>query len=285
MSRGSILPAGMVLSGEIRGQGDLVIAGTVEGPIQIDGHLVIEPGASVRGDVKARSIVLRGTLLGPAIADETIKLESGARMVGDARAERVAVIEGALLRGRITMTGAQPVRRSSAGAVSSPGAAAAPVALAPGVSGGLGAVADARRPAPRTDVAQRPAAAPSPLRAPAPPRDLAREAASPIQRSAGGVLVAPRPSRAEEAFEEDNRTNRFVRPTDLAVPRSSAPPPEPTAAQPSPMAAAPLAAPAIPTTAAQAAPGPRTRDRRPPEPVIPGVGRQRARRKDGGAAS
>lgn len=270
MSRGSILPAGMVLSGEIRGQGDLVIAGTVEGPVQIDGHLVIEPGASVRGDVKARSIVLRGTLLGPAIAEETIKLESGARMVGDARAERVAVIEGAMLRGRITMTGAQPARRSSAGVVAAPAPTAEP--------------SDARRPASPPEVAQRPAvrvppaalappavpAIPAPAVRPPAAREALRDGS--VGRSAGGVLVAPRPSRAEEAFEEDNRTNRFVRPTDLSVPRSSAPPPEPPVAQAAPAARAPE-------------PGPRTRDRRPPEPVIPGVGRQRARRKDGGAAS
>ncbi|MDQ3030942.1 MAG: polymer-forming cytoskeletal protein, partial [Myxococcota bacterium] len=115
MSRGSVLPQGMTLAGEIRGQGDLVIAGTVEGPIAIDGHLTIEPTGSVRGEVKSRALVLRGTLVGHAIADETIRLEAGARMVGDARAERVAVVEGALLRGRITMTGAQPSRRSSAG--------------------------------------------------------------------------------------------------------------------------------------------------------------------------
>jgi cytoskeletal protein CcmA (bactofilin family) len=110
----------MTFTGEIRGQGDLIVAGSIEGPIAIEGHLTIEASGSVRGEVKARAMVLRGTLAGPAIADESIRLEPGARMVGDARAERVSVVEGAMLRGRITMTGAQPSRRSTAGQIEAP---------------------------------------------------------------------------------------------------------------------------------------------------------------------
>ncbi|UJR79283.1 bactofilin family protein [Sandaracinus amylolyticus] len=219
MSRGSVLPEGMRLAGEIRGQGDLVVAGTIEGPIAIDGHLTIEATGVVRGEVKARAVVLRGTLTGPAVAEETIRLESGARMIGDARAERVSVVEGALLRGRITMTGAQAARRSSAGQV-------------PAVE---------RR------------TTPGAVSAPTPPTIATAAGIAP--RAAAGVIVEPRVSRDEEF--ETRATGRFVR-------RSEAPPAPPAEAE---------------------ATITRPRDRRPPEPVIPGVGRQRARRKDGGMAS
>ena len=108
MSRGSVLPEGMALAGEIRGQGDLVVAGTIEGPVAIDGHLTVEATGVVRGEVKARAIVLRGTLTGPAVAEETIRLEPGARMVGDARAERVSVVEG-VLEGELELDGSVAV--------------------------------------------------------------------------------------------------------------------------------------------------------------------------------
>lgn len=249
MSRGSVLPEGVTLEGEIRGQGDLVVAGVVNGPVQIDGHLAIEAGATVRGEVKARSISIRGTLLGPAIADETIRLEPGARMVGDARADRVAVVDGAMLRGRITMTGGQPSRRSSAGGTP----AARPTSS--------GAVI-----------------------APTPPR------------AAAGVIMAPRDEAPSRPYEGDERqTARFLRPSDLAVPRSSAPPaPDALSAEapPAAIASPAVAAPAVPAPVGArsmpSAPPPqpaRARERRPPEPVIPGVGRQRARRKDGGIPS
>lgn len=217
MMRASLIPAGVTLTGEIRGQGDLTVAGVLEGPIQIDGHLVIDAGAMVRGEVKARSIVIRGTLLGPAIADETIKLEAGAKVVGDARADRVSVVEGALLRGRITMMGAQASRRSSSGSVA-------------GVT------------APRTLL----------------------ERASPITRSSSGVLGAPIEAPAPEAEHlressdraspDENERQRLARP----------------GAPPLPLAPAPADTPPL---------------RRPPAPVIPGVGRQRARRKDGGIST
>jgi cytoskeletal protein CcmA (bactofilin family) len=185
MSRVSCIPHGIAITGEIRGQGDLVVGGTVEGPIAIDGHLTIEETGVVRGEAKARAIVIRGRLYGPALADETIRIEPGARVIGDARAERVSVVEGALLRGRITMTGALPPRRSSAGAITAP-------------------------------------------------------------RSSAGVPIAPRDD------DEGPREDRSLQSDDPPVPSS----------------AEPVRVPA--------------RDRRPPEPVIFAVGRQRARRKDGG---
>lgn len=267
MSRGSVLPEGMALEGEIRGQGDLVIAGSVEGPVAIDGHLTVEPTGVIRGEVKARAIVLRGTLTGPAVAEETIRLEPGARMVGDARAERVSVVEGALLRGRITMTGAQAARRSTAGQVIAPRSSA----------GGVAAPA------------------------PAPPSPSPASTAGIAPRSSAGVLLAPRErerrrTRADEAEELDARpTGRFVRRGDALVPA------EPTEPALRPAEAAPRPAPVEPALrAASAEPALRTAEvrpaevrpaearpprGRPPEPVIPGVGRQRARRKDGGLAS
>jgi cytoskeletal protein CcmA (bactofilin family) len=306
VSRGSLLPEGIALSGEIRGQGDLIVAGSVEGPIQIDGHLVIEATGSVRGEAKARAMVIRGTLLGPAIADETIRLEPGAKMVGDARAERVSVIEGAMLRGRITMTGPQASRRTAAGGfaapVSSPDDAVRPAERAPRVPA---SDSRARAPAPidergmaeramaeRANDSRAMAEPPIPgvARSPARRAPERTRAASTAERpaepestrpstipagsgalpTAGGPGSVPSPSIAaalaprvptgvlgasrDEEESSGPSTARFLRPADLAV----AVPGEPPAA-------------------------PRSRGpRKPPEPVIPGVGRQRARRKDGG---
>ena len=101
LMQGSRLPRGVVLEGSVRGQGDSWIAGEIQGPVEIDGQLVIEPTGVVRGEVRARSIAIAGVLEGNATAIELVRLEPGARMVGDARAERVSAAAGALLRGRI----------------------------------------------------------------------------------------------------------------------------------------------------------------------------------------
>ncbi len=100
-SAGSRLPRGAVIEGALRGSGDLRVAGEVLGPIEIEGHLVIEATGLVRGEVRARTITIAGTLEGDANAVELVRLEAGARMTGDARADRVSAAEGARLRGRI----------------------------------------------------------------------------------------------------------------------------------------------------------------------------------------
>ncbi|MFN9813947.1 MAG: polymer-forming cytoskeletal protein [Deltaproteobacteria bacterium] len=135
MSPGSRLPRGVVLEGTIRGQGDLRVAGEVEGPIEIDGHLMIEAGGAVRGEVRARVVTIAGVLEGNATAAELVRLEAGARMTGDARAERVSAAQGALLRGRVRTSQERAqlerMRRTTGGTLlapfSSSGALAAPL--------------------------------------------------------------------------------------------------------------------------------------------------------------
>jgi cytoskeletal protein CcmA (bactofilin family) len=249
MSRGSSLPEGLSLRGEIRGHGDLIVAGSVKGPISIDGHLSIEPSGAVEGEVKARSLVVRGVLIGSAIAEESIRVDAGARMVGDARAERVSVVQGALLRGRVTMTGPQASRRSSAGVVAAPFPPPAELESARATE-----------------------------REPQEPPTLPR---APRARSHGA------PSRAQVPLVEE-RVRTQPRAADEPEPRRPAPPREERMAnndvlpRQERVASDALPLPLQERVASNAVPGEeREAPRRAPAPVIPGVGRQRARRKDG----
>lgn len=131
MNRPSVLPDGMKLVGDVEGEGDLAVLGTIEGDVRIDGALVIETSGVLKGQVHARNLVVRGVLVGDGSAADTVRVEPGARMVGDARAPRVSIIDGALFRGRVEMSGdssprvlrSTPRRRSSAGDVASPSSA------------------------------------------------------------------------------------------------------------------------------------------------------------------
>lgn len=103
--RTSVLPAGLTLTGSIEGKSDLVVAGTVEGPVELDGDLVIEAGGAVHGEVRVNALTVRGVLNGEAFAKTSIRVEPGAMVVGDASAPRVTIVEGAKIRGRVRMTG------------------------------------------------------------------------------------------------------------------------------------------------------------------------------------
>jgi cytoskeletal protein CcmA (bactofilin family) len=109
VSKTSVIPAGITVVGDIEGRGDLIVAGVVEGPIELEGELSIEEGGVVRGKVSAVSILVRGVLEGNATAKEHIRIAATAHVVGDTRALRVHIVEGARVRGRVQMTGQLPV--------------------------------------------------------------------------------------------------------------------------------------------------------------------------------
>lgn len=245
MSLGSRLPRGVVLEGAIRGQGDLRVAGEVEGPIEIDGHLVVEESGVVRGEVRARVITIAGVLEGNATALELVRLEPGARMTGDARAERVSAAQGALLRGRVRTSQERAqlerMRRTTGGTLLAPFSSSGAL-LAPGFASSAGELL-AAPPAPSS-----PSSA-GLLRAPV--IDTLQEAAvARVTREA--VIDARDPSlvaaqaNAHALRSAERRDDRDV---GLREPR----PVEPAPAPPSD---------------------------RPPPPIMPAIGRRRAQRRN-----
>ncbi|HEU4926218.1 MAG TPA: polymer-forming cytoskeletal protein [Vicinamibacterales bacterium] len=92
----------MVIKGELKAHEDVVIAGRVEGSINVTGHLVVvEAGAHVVGDITATGIVVSGAVHGSLLAEERIQAQVGADLQGDISAPRIAVADGAVVNGRI----------------------------------------------------------------------------------------------------------------------------------------------------------------------------------------
>ena len=126
MNKASVLPTDMKLVGDVRGEDDFVVHGSVEGEVHIDGVLVVERSGSVRGNVSARTVAIRGVVVGDASATETIRVDEGGSMVGDVRAPRVNIVKGAKFRGHVHMTG-----RGSNDASTVPTSSAVQATLAP----------------------------------------------------------------------------------------------------------------------------------------------------------
>lgn len=240
----SVIPEGLTLVGSIEGKGDLVIAGTVEGPIELSGELVIEPGGVVRGDVRAEGLVVRGLLAGDASAKSGVRVEPTATVIGDVSAPRVNIVDGAKVRGRVSMTGEPIVPKSVRRRRRQPPPEEAPV------------IAD--------DHAPTTPGMPAPV--PATPRKRQRTRPS---REAKPPPPAPEPQRAPEAIRErsEPRTAAPVPEQSASVPEQSAPQNEPSAEEPG-------------SRRRRKRRRGRGRGRRPPPPNIPTVPRQKARRKD-----
>jgi cytoskeletal protein CcmA (bactofilin family) len=87
--------------GRVTGSVDLEVQGFVEGEIAVGGDVTVDGPGIVGAGIRARRLIVRGAVKGDLVGDESILLESGARVVGDLRAPRVAIAQGALVRGYV----------------------------------------------------------------------------------------------------------------------------------------------------------------------------------------
>jgi cytoskeletal protein CcmA (bactofilin family) len=91
------------ISGEIRGEEDLIVKGRIEGKVQLTRTLTVDKGAIVQADVDVRDLIIAGTVVGTIVASESIRLTSSARVVGDMASPSVIMEAGAAYRGRVDM--------------------------------------------------------------------------------------------------------------------------------------------------------------------------------------
>jgi cytoskeletal protein CcmA (bactofilin family) len=92
-----------VLVGRLVFEGDLRVQGTFEGEANLTGDLSIESQGTVKAKVEARNLNVRGTLEGEASAKERMLIAGSGAVTGTIKVSRLAVEDGALLNGSITM--------------------------------------------------------------------------------------------------------------------------------------------------------------------------------------
>ncbi len=91
------------IKGELHGEEDLVIEGTVEGEITLQKHLTIESSGVINANMKAAEVTIRGEVKGNTTADSRIAITTGAKVIGDVKAPRMVIEDGAKLKGAIEM--------------------------------------------------------------------------------------------------------------------------------------------------------------------------------------
>jgi cytoskeletal protein CcmA (bactofilin family) len=103
---------GIRIKGEITGSEDLFVDGPVEGKLQLaNGSLTIGPNGTVKADVTAREVIVRGRLEGKIAGRDRVQLWSTGQVIGEVLTQRLAIEEGAVLRGKVEA--GRPLDRSS----------------------------------------------------------------------------------------------------------------------------------------------------------------------------
>jgi cytoskeletal protein CcmA (bactofilin family) len=94
------------IEGRIVSQEHLTIDGQVEGTIEVGDHsLMIGAGAAVKADLIAKTITVSGAVTGNLTAAEKVILQPSASVDGDITTPRLAMAEGAIVKGRVEARG------------------------------------------------------------------------------------------------------------------------------------------------------------------------------------
>lgn len=102
---GTLISQGCKVEGMLRGAGNFMINGEVEGECDIDGSVTLAQGGRWHGVIRADSVIVAGTIDGDIIAAGQVEISDTARISGTVTGEAIAVAEGAVVEGVMKTTG------------------------------------------------------------------------------------------------------------------------------------------------------------------------------------
>src|SRR5216683_5011133 len=94
---------GIRIKGEVTGSEDLFVDGMVEGKLSLTTNscLTVGPNGHVKADVSAREVIVRGKIEGKVTGRDKVQLWSTGQVTGEVQTDRLAIEDGALLRGKV----------------------------------------------------------------------------------------------------------------------------------------------------------------------------------------
>jgi cytoskeletal protein CcmA (bactofilin family) len=104
------------LKGEITGDEDVLVEGTIDGQVRISRDLRVGTGGVVKATVEAQSVVVSGEFVGDCRASHRVEIQATGRLTGNISAPRVVIAEGATFKGNSDMSGRKDERRDKAAA-------------------------------------------------------------------------------------------------------------------------------------------------------------------------
>lgn len=92
------------IKGEVTGEEDLLIQGTVEGTVTLrDQEVSVGQSGKVRADIDARVVKIEGEVTGDIVGAEKVVISKSGNVSGNIVAPRVTLEDGAIFKGSIDM--------------------------------------------------------------------------------------------------------------------------------------------------------------------------------------
>jgi cytoskeletal protein CcmA (bactofilin family) len=99
----TVIGSSIMIDGEISGDEDLVIQGTVKGKIAVKESLFVESSGVVEADIETQNVEIGGQVTGNIVASDKVELKTDCRVIGDIKAPRVLIADGASFKGNVDM--------------------------------------------------------------------------------------------------------------------------------------------------------------------------------------
>ncbi len=95
---------GIKIKGEVVGDEDLVIKGSVEGTINLSGNEVtVGETGKVKADIKGRTVIINGEVTGDITGGEKVIISKTGHVCGNVIAPRMSLEDGAVFKGSVDM--------------------------------------------------------------------------------------------------------------------------------------------------------------------------------------
>jgi len=99
----STLSPDLQFNGDIRGNDDVIVEGSIEGQIDVKGHVTVNPSGVVRAELRARRVFISGKVYGNVSGEESVELHPSGHLEGNIQSPKVIIHEGAQFKGSVDM--------------------------------------------------------------------------------------------------------------------------------------------------------------------------------------
>jgi cytoskeletal protein CcmA (bactofilin family) len=109
MDNTTVVAEGVHVEGNFKGNGPMIIDGSVKGKVQTSQTLQVGEHAIIDASVKAGSALISGRVKGGVNVKELVELTATAIVEGDITTKLLIVAEGAVVNGKINMGATEPI--------------------------------------------------------------------------------------------------------------------------------------------------------------------------------
>ncbi len=100
----AVIGKSIVIKGELSGNEDLTVEGTVEGTITLTkNNVVVGADGRVKADVHAQVVTVTGKLEGDVTANERVEITENGSVTGNIKTPRLVIADGAFFQGSVEM--------------------------------------------------------------------------------------------------------------------------------------------------------------------------------------